>query len=130
MRLRIGRLLHFECPCPGSLLFWYNLQEAGSELLLFCMCRTDSQSWQALLYRLPWAGNTSWLALFVTYIIIWEDGGVKKDILGLQAAWTHLTAVFFFAMVKYFPVVFSSSVIIAIVAGFVWCLFAVINHVM
>lgn len=87
-------------------------------------------SHHSLLYRLPCAGNTSWLALFVTYIIIWEDGGGKKDILGLQAARTHLTAVFIFAMVKYFPVVFSSSVITALVAGFVWCLFAVINHVM
>lgn len=53
-----------------------NLQEAGSELvLLFHVCSTDSQSSQALLYRLPCAGNASWLALFVVYIIIWKDGG-------------------------------------------------------
>lgn len=57
--------------------------------------------------------------------------GKKLEISGPQATRSHLTSlVFFTAMVKYFPIVFYSSVITAIVNGFIWCLFAVINDVM
>lgn len=101
---------------------------------LFHICSTGSQSSQALLYRLPCAGNTSWLALFVTYIIIWEDGGGKKTFWGyrLQELNRYLFIFFFFCYgkKKETSIVFSSSVITAVVAGFIWCLFAVINHVM